>query len=82
MMRGTNFQIQVWRALLRVSAGEPTTYRMIAEMIDCPTAASATSHTAGSSLVGSLIPYHRVIKESGELGGYRWGWVRKNAISG
>ncbi|MGB3295101.1 MAG: methylated-DNA--[protein]-cysteine S-methyltransferase [Phormidesmis sp.] len=82
MVKGTNFQIQVWRALLRVPAGEITTYRTIAEMIARPTAARAVGNAVGSNPVGYLIPCHRVIKESGELGGYRWGWVRKSAILG
>ena len=82
MVKGTNFQIQVWRALLRVPAGKLTTYRTIAEMIARPTAARAVGNAIGSNPVGYLIPCHRVIKESGELGGYRWGWVRKTAILG
>ncbi|MGB7247513.1 MAG: methylated-DNA--[protein]-cysteine S-methyltransferase [Phormidesmis sp.] len=82
MVKGTNFQIQVWRALLRVPAGELTTYRTIAEMINRPTAARAVGNAIGSNPVGYLIPCHRVIRESGELGGYRWGVVRKTAILG
>lgn len=82
LVKGTNFQIQVWRALLKVPPGGMTTYRTVAEMIDRPTATRAVGNAAGSNPIGYLIPCHRVIRESGELGGYRWGLERKTAILG
>jgi AraC family transcriptional regulator of adaptative response/methylated-DNA-[protein]-cysteine methyltransferase len=82
LVKGTNFQIQVWRALLKVPFGEMTTYQGIAEMVDRPTATRAVGTAIGSNPIAYLIPCHRVIRGSGELGGYRWGLDRKTAIIG
>lgn len=79
-VRGTNFQVQVWRALLRIPAGTLSTYRQVAQAIDRPTASRAVGQAIGANPVGLLIPCHRVIRESGELGGYRWGLERKQAL--
>lgn len=81
-VKGTNFQIQVWRALLSIPFGEVTTYKRLAEVMGCPTAARAVGNAIGSNPIGYLIPCHRVIRESGELGGYRWGIERKIALLG
>lgn len=81
-VKGTNFQIQVWRALLRVPFGGIATYQGLAESINRPTAARAVGNAAGRNPVGYLIPCHRVIRESGEMGGYRWGLERKTALLG
>lgn len=82
LVRGTNFQIQVWRALLNVPFGGMTTYQSVAEMIGRPTAMRAVGTAVGNNPIGYLIPCHRVIRASGELGGYRWGLERKTAILG
>jgi AraC family transcriptional regulator of adaptative response/methylated-DNA-[protein]-cysteine methyltransferase len=82
LVKGTNFQIQVWRALLSVPFGGITTYQTVADLIDRPTAARAVGNAIGSNPIGYLIPCHRVLRESGELGGYRWGVERKTAILG
>ena len=82
LVKGTNFQIQVWRALLKVPLGGITTYRAVAEMIGRPTATRAVGNAVGNNPIGYLIPCHRVIRESGQLGGYRWGLERKTAILG
>ena len=76
-VKGTNFQIQVWRALLRIPSGGITTYQGLAELMGRPKAARAVGNALGSNPVGYLIPCHRVIRESGEMGGYRWGLDRK-----
>ncbi len=80
LVKGTNFQIQVWRALLKIPFGSMTTYQTIAKYISHPTAARAVGNAIGKNPVAYLIPCHRVIRESGELGGYRWGMDRKTAI--
>ena len=80
-VKGTNFQIQVWRALLRIPFGGYMTYKGLAELIEKPTAARAVGTAIGQNPVGYLIPCHRVIRASGELGGYRWGHNRKLAIN-
>jgi len=82
LVKGTNFQIQVWRALLQIPSGALTTYQTIASMIDRPTAARAVGTAIGKNPIGYLIPCHRVIRASGEPGGYRWGIDRKQAILG
>ena len=82
LVKGTNFQIQVWRALLRVPFGEIATYQTLAEMIGKPTAARAVGTAIGNNPIGYLIPCHRVIRASGELGGYLWGLDRKTAMLG
>jgi AraC family transcriptional regulator, regulatory protein of adaptative response / methylated-DNA-[protein]-cysteine methyltransferase len=81
-VKGTNFQIQVWRALLRVPFGGITTYQGLAEAMGRPTAARAVGNALGRNPVGYLIPCHRVIRESGELGGFRWGLDRKTVLLG
>lgn len=81
-VKGTNFQVQVWRALLTIPFGEMTTYQRLAEQMGRPTAARAVGNAVGKNSIGYLIPCHRVIRESGELGGYRWGGERKTAILG
>ena len=81
-VKGTNFQIQVWRALLRIPFGGITTYQGLATSINRPTAARAIGNAVGKNPVGYIIPCHRVIRESGEMGGYRWGLNRKTALLG
>ncbi|MGG6294173.1 bifunctional helix-turn-helix domain-containing protein/methylated-DNA--[protein]-cysteine S-methyltransferase [Leptolyngbya sp. AN02str] len=82
LVKGTNFQIQVWRSLLRIPSGNMTTYRGIAQAMSRPTAARAVGNAVGQNPIAYLIPCHRVIRESGELGGYRWGLSRKAAMLG
>lgn len=81
-VKGTNFQIQVWRALLNVPFGEITTYQGLAAAMGRPTAARAVGNALGRNPVGYLIPCHRVIRESGEFGGFRWGLERKTVLLG
>lgn len=69
LVKGTNFQIQVWRALLKVPLGGITTYRAVAEMIGRPTATRAVGNAVGNNPIGYLIPCHRVIRE---FWGTRW----------
>ncbi|MBE9061221.1 methylated-DNA--[protein]-cysteine S-methyltransferase [cf. Phormidesmis sp. LEGE 11477] len=82
LVKGTNFQLQVWRALLQIPSGSLTTYKTIAEIIERPTAVRAVGTAIGKNPIGYLIPCHRVIRGSGEVGGYRWGSDRKQAILG
>ena len=81
-VKGTNFQIQVWRALLNIPFGGMTTYQNIAKTMGHPTSARAVGNAIGNNPISYLIPCHRVIRASGELGGYRWGLERKTAILG
>ncbi|MEM9540407.1 MAG: methylated-DNA--[protein]-cysteine S-methyltransferase [Cyanobacteria bacterium P01_E01_bin.42] len=81
-VKGTNFQIQVWRALLQIPFGGLASYQTIARAIGRPQAARAVGNAVGNNPVSFLIPCHRVLRESGALGGYRWGGDRKALILG
>lgn len=81
-LRGTNFQIQVWRALLRIPEGRLTTYGDLARLLERPDAARAVGSAVGANPVAYLIPCHRVIRSTGEFGAYRWGGARKRAMLG
>jgi AraC family transcriptional regulator of adaptative response/methylated-DNA-[protein]-cysteine methyltransferase len=77
---GTNFQIKVWEALLRIPPGTVSTYTGVAQSIGRPTAARAVSNAVAHNPIAYIIPCHRVIRESGEMGGYRYGIPRKRAM--
>jgi AraC family transcriptional regulator of adaptative response/methylated-DNA-[protein]-cysteine methyltransferase len=79
-LRGTNFQLKVWEALLRIPPGRLTTYGALAASIGHPGAARAVGGAVSHNPVAVLIPCHRVIRKLGEFGGYRWGLARKKAI--
>jgi O-6-methylguanine DNA methyltransferase len=79
-VKGTNFQLKVWRALLEIPAGSVTTYGTLAAVVGNPSASRAVGTAVGSNPVSYLIPCHRVIRASGELGGYAWGVERKKAM--
>lgn len=81
-LKGTNFQIQVWQALLKIPPGGLTTYQRLATSLGKPTAARAIGNAVGKNPVGYLIPCHRVIRGSGAMGGYRWGINRKVMLLG
>ncbi len=77
---GTNFQLSVWKALLRIPPGTVASYGQVAAALGRPRAARAVGAAVGANPVAFLIPCHRVIRETGELGGYRWGVARKQAM--
>jgi AraC family transcriptional regulator of adaptative response/methylated-DNA-[protein]-cysteine methyltransferase len=79
-VKGTNFQLKVWRALLGIPVGNVTTYGAIAAALGDPKAARAVGTAVGSNPVSYLIPCHRVIRATGELGGYAWGPDRKRVM--
>lgn len=74
---GTNFQIAVWRALLRIPSGKLSSYSQIAKVLGSPKASRAVGNAIGANPIALLIPCHRVIQQSGALGGYRWGLSKK-----
>ena len=82
LVRGTPFQLRVWRALLKVPPGAVVSYRHLAAAIGQPSAARAVGTAVGSNPLAFLIPCHRVIRETGVMGQYRWGWERKRAMLG
>jgi AraC family transcriptional regulator of adaptative response/methylated-DNA-[protein]-cysteine methyltransferase len=79
-VRGTNFQLKVWTALLNIAPGTVTTYEEIAGVIGQPRAVRAVGSAVGRNPVSVLIPCHRVIRKSGGLGGYAWGLERKEIL--
>lgn len=79
-LRGTNFQLKVWEALLNIPAGAVTTYEGIASMIGSPGALRAVGTAVGHNPVAVLIPCHRVIRKTGGFGNYRYGAPRKKAL--
>jgi len=79
-VQGTNFQISVWRALLNTRSGQLTSYARLAAQTGRAGAARAVGQAVGANPVAVLIPCHRVIRETGVLGGYRWGLPRKQAL--
>nr|WP_067053560.1 methylated-DNA--[protein]-cysteine S-methyltransferase [Mucilaginibacter sp. L294] len=81
-LKGTDFQIKVWETLLKVPAGGLTTYSALAQQAGNANASRAVGSAVGSNPVAFLIPCHRVIRSTGEIGQYHWGSTRKNAIIG
>jgi len=79
-VKGTNFQINVWKALLNIPDATLTTYQDIANSIDKPKAVRAVATAIGSNNIAYLIPCHRVIGKSGAMSGYRWGVDRKRIL--
>ena len=79
-LRGTNFQLKVWEALLQIPVGEVTTYAGIAARIGNSGATRAVGTAIGHNPIAVLIPCHRVIRKAGEFGNYRYGALRKKAL--
>jgi AraC family transcriptional regulator of adaptative response/methylated-DNA-[protein]-cysteine methyltransferase len=77
---GTNFQVQVWRALLELEATETVTYSALARRLGMPDGARAVGNAVGANPIAWVIPCHRVLRAGGQLGGYRWGTARKQMI--
>ena len=77
---GAPLQIKVWEALMRIPSGYVTTYSNIAQSIQNPKAVRAVGTAVGRNPVSFIIPCHRVLRKSGELGGYHWGTPVKRAI--
>ncbi|MCB2376724.1 methylated-DNA--[protein]-cysteine S-methyltransferase [Hymenobacter sp. BT635] len=81
-LKGTDFQLKVWESLLRIPEGQLTTYAGLATQAGHAPAVRAAGTAIGANPVGYLIPCHRVIRQGGELGQYRWGTTRKAALLG
>ena len=79
-VRGTAFQAKVWRALLRIGPGQLVTYGRLASAVGNSGAARAAGSAVAQNPLAFLIPCHRVIRETGVVGDYRWGGARKRAM--
>lgn len=77
---GTNFQIAVWRALLTIPEGQLASYSHIAQALGTPKSSRAVGNAVGANPIALWIPCHRVIQQSGALGGYRWGLEKKQIV--
>ena len=82
LLQGTNFQLKVWQALLKIPEGCVTSYGYLADKIGQPSASRAVGTAIGNNPISYLIPCHRVLRGDGGIGGYRWGIDRKLAILG
>jgi AraC family transcriptional regulator of adaptative response/methylated-DNA-[protein]-cysteine methyltransferase len=80
LLKGTNFQVKVWSALLRVPPGRVVSYMDLASAIGQPRAVRAVGNALAHNPVGFVVPCHRVIRATGALGDYRWGQVRRRAL--
>jgi AraC family transcriptional regulator, regulatory protein of adaptative response / methylated-DNA-[protein]-cysteine methyltransferase len=79
-LRGTNFQIKVWEALLRLPPGQLTTYQALADKVGSSSATRAVGNAVAHNPLAYLIPCHRVLQKTGHFGNYSYGPVRKKAI--
>ena len=79
-VKGTNLQINVWKALINIQNGKIATYSDIANIVDKPKSVRAVASAIGKNHIGYLIPCHRVIAKSGAMSGYRWGIERKENL--
>lgn len=79
-VRGTNFQLKVWQALLETGAAGPTTYGALARASGVVGGSRAVGNAVGANPIAWLIPCHNVLRGDGRLGGYRWGEDRKRAM--
>jgi AraC family transcriptional regulator of adaptative response/methylated-DNA-[protein]-cysteine methyltransferase len=82
LLRGTQFQIKVWQALLSIPEGSVSSYQVVAWSIGQEKASRPVGSAIGANPIALLIPCHRVLRGTGELGGYRWGVARKMALLG
>jgi AraC family transcriptional regulator, regulatory protein of adaptative response / methylated-DNA-[protein]-cysteine methyltransferase len=82
VMLGTDFEVRVWSALLRIPMGRAATYGDVAQHIGKPQAARAVGAAVGRNPISFVVPCHRVLGKSGALTGYHWGITRKQAILG
>ena len=79
-IRGTVFQEKVWKALTEIPSGKTLSYTQLAQSLRQPNAARAVARACASNRLAVLVPCHRVIRESGDLAGYKWGLERKQQL--
>lgn len=82
VMIGTDFQMKVWQALLKIPFGKARSYSDIAKQIGSPKASRAVGAAIGSNPISFVVPCHRALGKSGDLTGYHWGVTRKRAMLG
>jgi AraC family transcriptional regulator of adaptative response/methylated-DNA-[protein]-cysteine methyltransferase len=80
LVKGTDFQLKVWKALLSIPEGEVTSYAKVARMIGHPKSVRAVGTACGANKIAYLVPCHRVLLSQGGIGGYAWGIERKKEM--
>ena len=80
VLRGTNFQMKVWEAMLKIAPSQIVSYGQLASLVGSPKAQRAVGSAVAANSIAYLIPCHRVIRETGETGNYRWDSRRKAAL--
>lgn len=80
LLKGTNFQVRVWEALLTIPPGHTTTYEAIGERLGLPRHGRAVGNAVAHNAISWIVPCHRVIRKSGVVNHYRWGSPRKRAM--
>jgi len=80
LVKGTKLQIAVWKTLLHIPQGRLYSYTAVARAVGKPTAVRAVANAIGANRIAYVIPCHRVVGKHGDLGGYRWGVWRKQAM--
>ena len=81
-IKGSDFQLKVWQALLNIPMGQLSSYQNIANFINSPKASRAVGNAVGRNPGAYLIPCHRIIQSTGALGDYHWGHIRKTSMIG
>ncbi len=79
---GSDFEVRVWQALLRIPMGRAVSYNDVARYIGKPSASRAVGSAVGRNPISFVVPCHRVVRGDGSLGGYHWGLTRKRALIG
>jgi AraC family transcriptional regulator, regulatory protein of adaptative response / methylated-DNA-[protein]-cysteine methyltransferase len=79
-IKATAFQRRVWTYLQSIPSGDTRSYRQVAKSIGQPTAARAVARACATNPVALAIPCHRIVRENGDMGGYRWGMGRKKTL--
>lgn len=82
LLIGTDFQVRVWRALLKIQAGRLFSYEDVAKIINSPKSVRAVANAVANNPIAFIIPCHRVVRKTGEIHNYRWGIERKMAMIG
>ncbi len=80
LLKGTDFQLKVWQALLTIPEGQLSSYQQVAQQLGEPNATRAVASAIAKNKLALLIPCHRVIKSTGEFNQYRWGSMRKKIM--
>ncbi len=80
LVQGTPFQVRVWEALCSIPKGDTRSYQQIADQLGAGRSTRAVGNAVAQNFIGWLIPCHRVVRQDGQVGNYRWGVARKKSL--